>query len=85
MRIDTIREKSYGTENSNYPYYVQETKDMVGDPYYAVIIPPTQQKIRRSCGKWPNNSICREVLDDFGLVEERREYRDDGRVVVYGT
>jgi len=77
-------ERSLRTTNSNYAYRVQETTDMAGLAYYAVIIPPPRDKIRRSCGKWPNNFLCAEVIEDFGLEEEKREYRDDGKVVVYG-
>ena len=74
----------YRTDQSNYVYYVNETKDMAGEPYFAVIIPAPKQKIRRSCGKWANHKLIKEVLDDFGIDEEKRNYLDNGDVVVYG-
>jgi len=79
-----MKERGYRTEQSNYAYRVQETTDAMGITYFAVIIPSPRDKIRRSCGKWANNKLCNEVIEDFGLNEERREYRNDGKVVIYG-
>ena len=76
--------KLYRTDETSYAYYVNETTDMAGDLFYAVIIPPPRDKIRRSCGKWADQKIIKEVLDDFGLNEEKREYRDNGETVVFG-
>lgn len=76
--------RSYRTDETNYQYFVDETKDRLDHDYFAVIIPAPRDKVRRSCGKWANSRIIKEVLDDFGLNEERRMYKDNGETVVYG-
>lgn len=79
-----VKRRTLKTAESNYEYRVAETVDMVGDSYYAVTVPCPRDRIRRSCGKWANAKLVKEVLEDFGLTEERREYRENGETVVYG-
>ena len=74
----------YRTDETNYMYYVDETTDMGGEKYFAVIIPAPAQKIRRSCGKWANSKIIDEVIADFGLTEDSRKYKENGETVVFG-
>ena len=76
--------RTYRTDETNYMYYVDETKDICGQDYFAIIIPAPRQKIRRSCGKWANYKIIDEVIKDYGLTEEKRKYKDNGETVIYG-
>lgn len=76
--------RSYRTDETGYMYYVDETTDVCGNNYFAVIIPAPPQKIRRSCGKWANHKIINECITDFGMTEDSRKYKENGETVVYG-
>ena len=76
--------RSYKTDKSDYTYYVNETKDMTGKDYFALTVPCPRYKPRRSCGKWANSRLINECIQDFGLTEDWREYRDNGETVIFG-
>ena len=88
MRLRETYTKSmagtYRTDESDYQYKVAETKDYAGDPYFAITIPCPRNLCRRAGRRWANSRLVKEVLEDFGLEEDRREYRNNGDTVVFG-
>lgn len=76
---------NYQTDNSNYPYSVEELKNHDNAVEFVMVVPPPRDMIRRSCKKWPNSFLVSECIDDFGLTETDRHYNDDGTVTVFGN